>query len=48
MRRTCSVLALTGVLVVPIGLGLAAQQKPAAPAAAADAKPSVMVYKSPT
>jgi hypothetical protein len=47
MRRAYTVLALAGVLVAGLGLGLAAQQKPAAPAAAG-AKPSVMVYKSPT
>ena len=42
-RRMGMYLTTAGVLVA--GLGLAAQQKPAAPAGA---KPLVSVYKSPT
>ena len=48
MRRANTGLTLAGVLVAGLGFGLAAQQKTAPPAAAAGAKPSVMVYKSPT
>ena len=46
MRRTVSVIAVVGL--VAGGLGLAAQQKPAAPATTAGAKPVVSIYKSPT
>lgn len=47
MRLTGSVLAVASVLVAGLGLGLGAQQKTTAPAAAG-AKPVVSVYKSPT
>ncbi len=47
MRRTISILAASGVLATGLGLGLAAQQKPAAAQAAA-APSKVTVYKSPT
>lgn len=39
-------IAAAGVVVAGLGLGVAAQQKPAAPGAAA--QPKVTVYKSPT
>lgn len=44
MRTSVTVTALAGLIAASVGLGLAAQQKPAATAA----KPSVTVYKSPT
>jgi hypothetical protein len=44
MKRTIGVLAASGVLAAGIGLGVAAQQKPAP----AGAQPKVTVYKSPT
>jgi hypothetical protein len=47
MRRTLSIFAASGVLATGLGLGLAAQQKPAA-TPAAGAQPKVSVYKSPT
>jgi hypothetical protein len=46
MHRTASVMAVAGLVLG--GLGLAAQQKPAQPAAAAGARPVVSLYKSPT
>jgi hypothetical protein len=45
MRRTLTCIMSACVLVAGLGLGLAAQQKPA-PAAAG--KPTVSVFKSPT
>jgi hypothetical protein len=45
MKRTIGVLAASGVLAAGVGLGVAAQQKPAA---TASAQPKVTVYKSPT
>jgi hypothetical protein len=47
MRPTASIGAV-GLLVAGLGLGLAAQQKQAAPGGASAAKPVVSVYKSPT
>jgi len=44
-HRTASALAVAGLVLG--GLGLSAQQKPAAPAAAG-AQPVVSLYKSPT
>jgi hypothetical protein len=45
MRRTIGVLAASAVLAAGLGLGVAAQQKPAAPAGP---QPKITVYKSPT
>ena len=45
MKRTIGVLAASGVLAAGVGLGIAAEQKPVAPAGA---QPKVTVYKSPT
>ena len=44
-KRAIGVLAACGVLAAGVGLGVAAQQKPAAPAGA---QAKVTVYKSPT
>jgi hypothetical protein len=47
MKRTIGVLAASGVLAAGVGLGVAAQQKPAAPSASGTPA-KVTVYKSPT
>ena len=44
MRRTVVALTASGMVLAGLGLGLAAQQKPAAPAGTQ----KVTVYKSPT